>query len=147
MLSNKNVHEIADKLGLWNKLGITDEDPKDRLTLAIHKITGGVLRLVSFALKPLMHGSDRIGLLFRNTPSKDLKPALRELLYAVFTYDERTNVLASSEILANPTTMALYLRLLVMSYHHKVHNITITVSNLANNLVGDQSKDLDRIHG
>jgi len=107
-------------LDLWKTLGITDEDLKVRIITSIHQLTGGVPRLVSFALKVLMRGKGDIGHLIRQMAPESLKLILRQLLYNVFTHGERSNVLASSEILASPTTMALCLRLLVLSLKNKV---------------------------
>jgi hypothetical protein len=119
MFTSHYIRMIADQLNLWGTLGITDEDLKARLVDAIQQLTGGVPRLVSWTMKVLLHGMDYLGRLFTRVGPDDLKLILRELLYNIFTHDERSNVLALPEILASPTTMALYLRLLVLSQNGK----------------------------
>jgi hypothetical protein len=119
MFTPQYIREITDKLGFWEKLGITDEGLKVRIVAALHQLTGGVPRLVSFSLKVLIQEPNRIGRLFEQMAPEHLKQVLCELLYDVFTHEERSNVLKSKEILANPTTMGLYLRLLVLSLRGK----------------------------
>jgi hypothetical protein len=115
MFEPRYIRKLAEKIGLWEALGISDELTKKALILAIHLLTGGVPRLVSFTLKVLIIGARRLGAFIQNLEHTQLRRVLLELIYRVLSHDERSNVLAASEMLASPTTNDIYLRLLVLS--------------------------------
>jgi hypothetical protein len=108
------IRELFDHEKVWEKLSITDEELQTAILVVVHRLTGGVPRLVSWTIKALKTGGVQLGgQIEQANIAGILKRFVGDFLYSLFKTSP-SGVL-STNALADSVTREIYLRLLVLS--------------------------------